>query len=115
MEDHDDTARLLNRLLKSLGHIVQTAGSVSEAISANESHVFDLVISDLGLPDGSGYDLIRRMGVRRPTKAIALSGYGMEEDVQLGRDAGFAMHLTKPINIEQLEHTIQTVMANGRV
>ncbi len=113
VEDHVDTAQLLRRLLKSLGYDVQTAGTVAEALSATESRTFDLVISDLGLPDGTGYDLIRRIGARRPTKAIALSGYGMEEDVQLGREAGFAAHLTKPVNFEQLEFCIADLMENG--
>jgi two-component system CheB/CheR fusion protein len=113
VEDHVDTAKLLKRLLKSTGYHVQTAGTVAEALSVAESHEFDLVISDLGLPDGSGYDLVRQMVARRPTKAIALSGFGMQEDVQFGRDAGFAMHLTKPVNFEQLEICIQRMMAAG--
>lgn len=77
--------------------------------------MFDLVISDLGLPDGTGYDLMRKMVARRPTKAIALSGYGTEEDVRLGRDAGFAMHLTKPVNFDQLELCIRNIMEGGAI
>ncbi len=113
VEDHVDTAKMLTRVLKSLGYGVQTAGTIAEALSAADTRPFDLLISDLGLPDGSGYDLVRQMRARRPTKAIALSGFGMEEDVQQGREAGFAKHLTKPVNFEQLELCIQDVMENG--
>jgi CheY-like chemotaxis protein len=70
---------------------------------------FDLLISDIGLPDGSGLDLIRKLLAERPIKGIALSGYGMEEDIQRSREAGFEEHLTKPINLQKLEATIQRV------
>jgi CheY-like chemotaxis protein len=113
VEDHKDTAHLMKRLLGGIGYDVQIAGTVAAALSADEARTFDLVISDLGLPDGSGYDLMRQLTARHPTKGIALSGYGMEEDVKQGVEAGFAAHLTKPINLEQLELTIQRVV--GRV
>jgi CheY-like chemotaxis protein len=80
---------------------------------AAETHVFDLIISDIGLPDGSGYDVMRHMLARRPTNGIAVSGYGMAADLLRARDAGFAAHLTKPINLEQLELTIKHVTGSG--
>jgi CheY-like chemotaxis protein len=73
---------------------------------------FDLMISDLGLPDGTGHDLMRQLIARkRGVKAIALSGYGMEDDVQRSRDAGFIEHLTKPVGIDRLQAAI--VKATG--
>ncbi|QOV91953.1 MASE1 domain-containing protein [Humisphaera borealis] len=110
VEDHKDTALVMRRLLRTFGYQVQMAHTVAEAIDLSRRHAFDLVISDLGLPDGTGYELMRQMSADRPTKAIALSGYGMEEDVREGIAAGFAAHLTKPINVEQLERTIRRII-----
>lgn len=114
VEDHEDTARLMQRLLGMLGYDVHTAGSISEALRASKATQFDLLISDLGLPDGSGNDLMRQVAQHKPLKAIALSGYGMEEDVRRTQEAGFSAHLTKPINFEQLEVTIRRVIGNNR-
>jgi signal transduction histidine kinase len=111
VEDHDDTRRILAHLLGGLGHSVRTAASLETALRLVEEEEFDLIISDLGLPDGSGMDLARRareMGTA--TKAIALSGYGMEADVQRCREAGFARHLTKPINFLVLREAIEELV-----
>jgi CheY-like chemotaxis protein len=99
VEDHPDTAKLMRRLLAAQGHHVTSAGSVSEGLAAVRERVPDLLISDLGLPDGTGQDLMRRLveeGKRVP--AIALSGYGNPGDIERSRAAGFAEHLTKPLN-----------------
>jgi CheY-like chemotaxis protein len=69
---------------------------------------FDLVVSDLGLPDGSGLDVMRRLA-RQGVPGIALSGYGMEEDLRRSREAGFACHLTKPVSLERLERALREV------
>jgi PAS domain S-box-containing protein len=110
VEDHQDTARIMRHLLESFGYAVHTAASVAEALRVADSKVFDLIVSDIGLPDGTGYELMRQLIARRPTKGIALTGYGMEEDLRQGAQAGFAAYLTKPINVEQLELTIQRVL-----
>jgi CheY-like chemotaxis protein len=106
VEDHGDTARIMARKLSGAGHAVTTADTVAAALAEAESSVFDLVISDLGLPDGSGLDLMNRL---RPLPGIALTGYGMEEDVKKTREAGFIAHLTKPVDVGQLEATIEEV------
>ena len=72
---------------------------------------FDLLISDIGLPDRSGYDLMREVRSSRRLPGIALSGFGTEQDVNESRAAGFSEHLTKPINFEQLEKAIQNLLA----
>ncbi len=106
VEDHDDTRAVMARLLKTLGCHVTAAASVAEAIAASETQAFDLLISDIGLPDGTGLDVMRHMQSRVP-RAIALSGYGQEEDLKRSRDAGFAVHLTKPVNFNMLKAVLR--------
>ena len=89
----DDNASLLKsmaRLVASLGHHVQTATGVKAALELAEREQFDVLISDLGLPDGSGHELMRQLKSRQDLRGIALSGYGMEEDVRQSREAGFS-------------------------
>ena len=86
------------------------AGTVREALDLSERERFDLLVSDIGLPDGSGIDLMRRLRAQYDLKGIALSGYGMEEDVQKSRDAGFVEHLTKPINMHSLQRAIESAV-----
>jgi PAS domain S-box-containing protein len=108
VDDHEDTNRAMGRLLRRLGYDVQTAGSVQDALTAAEKDPpFDLLISDIGLPDGSGLQLMEELLKRRPIKGIALSGFGMEEDVKKSKQAGFYEHLTKPINFKRLETAIK--------
>jgi two-component system, chemotaxis family, CheB/CheR fusion protein len=109
VEDHEDTRRVVARLLRRLGHLVRTAGGVREALDAAEDGGFDLLISDLALPDGTGLDVMRHLKGRPGLRGIALSGFGMEEDRWRSRDAGFAQHLTKPIDFRDLEGAIRQV------
>ena len=111
VEDHADTALLLKRLLEASGFVVETAGTVAEALTAADSAHFDVLVSDLGLPDGTGCDLMRQMRERHPLKGIAMSGYGMEEDVRRSREAGFSEHLVKPVDISSLERAILNVVS----
>jgi len=110
VEDHDDTARVLSRLLQRLGHRVRVADSVSAALSA-ANQPFDLLLSDIGLPDGTGNDLIRKLRQQRSQHfpAVALTGFGMEEDVAKSREAGFTDHLTKPVNFQRLQMVVQKI------
>jgi CheY-like chemotaxis protein len=78
---------------------------------AGEQH-FDVVVSDLGLPDMTGYELMRQLKDRHGMKGVALSGYCTENDIRKCADAGFSVHLIKPVNIAQLEHTIRHVAAS---
>ena len=84
-----------------------SADSVNSALRLAAQTDFDIIVSDLGLPDGSGLDLIRELRVRGPVKAIALTGYGMEEDVARSLEAGFSEHITKPVNFQNLRATIE--------
>jgi two-component system, chemotaxis family, CheB/CheR fusion protein len=109
VEDHSDTASALADLLRVQGHLVRVAGTVAQALALAEKGDLDLVVSDLGLPDGSGQDLMRKLSQRFHLRGIALSGYGMEDDVRRSREAGFEQHLTKPVNLQALEAAIQQV------
>jgi signal transduction histidine kinase/ActR/RegA family two-component response regulator len=121
VEDHMDTALALTDLLRERGYRVTVAGTIVDALAAaalaeaagvqGRSGTIDLVVSDLGLPDGSGQDLMRELVRRFHVRGIALSGYGMEEDVQRSRDAGFDLHLTKPVTLDVLEAAIRQVSA----
>jgi CheY-like chemotaxis protein len=109
VEDHEDTCAVMTRLLRGFGYAVTCAGNVRVAMELIETQPFDLLISDIGLPDGSGLDVMRRVRERQQLKGIALSGFGMEEDVRRSREAGFAQHLTKPVNFRKLEAVIEQV------
>jgi CheY-like chemotaxis protein len=109
VEDHADTAYVLGRLLRLSGHDVTTAGTVAEAVSLADRETFDVLISDIGLPDATGYDLMRQLKSRTKIKGIAMSGYGMDEDVRKSREAGFSEHVVKPADAAQLERVIRRV------
>jgi signal transduction histidine kinase len=102
VEDDRDSARVLARLLRSLKHEVIVAGDCASAMARGAVGEFDLLIADLGLPDGSGLDLLVRLRHAAPIKAIALTGYGSEDDIRRSFAAGFEAHLTKPITLDQL-------------
>lgn len=115
IEDNEDTLRILSRLLERAGCKVTAAQSVNAALAAAQSaregaEKFDLVISDLGLPDGDGRKLMRELHDRDGLSGIAISGYGMEEDIEKSHAAGFAEHLTKPIRIEELQAAISRLV-----
>ena len=110
VEDHQTTAAMMARLFTRLGYDVKSAGDVATALSLAGRHQFDLVISDLGLPDGSGLDLMRHLRDRHGLRGIALSGFGMEEDLAQSKAAGFTEHLVKPISFDKLELSIHRVM-----
>jgi signal transduction histidine kinase/CheY-like chemotaxis protein len=106
VEDHEPTLKLLARVLQQLGHEPSTARNVQTAIAAANTGSFDLLISDLGLPDGSGYDVMRYVRQHFGLRGIALSGFGMNEDIDRSHEAGFAMHLTKPVDMNRLATAI---------
>jgi PAS domain S-box-containing protein len=112
VEDHIDTAEAMADLLRAMGHEITVAGTVAAGLAAAERLAgrLDLVVSDLGLPDGSGLDLMQQLTGRYSVRGIALSGYGMEEDVRRSLDAGFERHLTKPINLQALQAAIQETL-----
>ncbi|TAM50513.1 MAG: response regulator [Paraburkholderia sp.] len=115
VEDHVDTADVMAHLMRSLGHDVAVAASVAEALAATRARTFDLIVSDVGLPDGTGLDFVSSVRRSSQVPAIALTGYGSDEDIRRCLAAGFTAHLTKPVNFSQLEVLIQrTAEAKGQ-
>ncbi len=113
MEDHADTARVLSRLLGASGHTVKTAASAAAALALAKAEPFDVMVSDIGLPDATGYDLMKEIRALCSMKGVAMSGYGMDEDLRKSREAGFSDHIVKPANVAQLERTIRRVVGRS--
>ena len=114
VEDHEATAAVMARLLGRRGHAVQVAHTVQSALAAAAQHPFDLVLSDLGLPDGSGFELMKQLRDLHGLRGIALSGYGRELDQQRSREAGFLTHLTKPVDLPRLLAALAEIGAELR-
>jgi PAS domain S-box-containing protein len=116
VEDHEPTLMMLQRLLTRRGHAVTMASSVAAGVSAMEQGPFELVISDLGLPDGTGLQLMQQLLEKDAgLRGIALSGYGMEEDLLRSRQAGFQQHLVKPVNMDRLMEAVEAILAKNPV
>jgi signal transduction histidine kinase/ActR/RegA family two-component response regulator len=111
VDDHDDTRRVLANLLRAKGHDVLTAMNVASALETLGRESTDVLLSDIGLPDGTGYELMEQAKTVQPLIGIALSGFGMAEDVLRSSRSGFAHHLIKPVNVEQLEAALVGVLA----
>src|SRR4030095_8610231 len=111
VEDHEDTNRSLTNLLRRRGYQVQSALTFQSALELRAKGEFDVLISDLGLPDGSGIDLIQKLA-SKPPLGIALTGFGMEQDIRKSREVGFQHHLVKPIDLNKLDSLIQAGAAN---
>ncbi|MEI8235198.1 MAG: PAS domain S-box protein [Verrucomicrobiota bacterium] len=111
VEDHADTLRILARLLQKWGYRVATASCVRDALARASEKKFDLLISDLGLPDGNGREVVRKMRAAAAIPAIALSGYGTDEDIRMSLEAGFAEHLTKPVSFQALRAAVERLLA----
>ena len=106
VEDHADTARVFARFLTSEGFVVSVAGTLAAAWRLGQEQRFDLLIADLQLPDGTGWSLLEEPSPLCRTKAIAMTGYGREEDVKHSHRVGFIEHLVKPIDIMKLRAVI---------
>jgi PAS domain S-box-containing protein len=109
VEDHGDTRRTLARLLKHFGHDISVADSTQSALEILRSKTLDVVLSDIGLPDGSGYDVISAAKRKQHVTGIALTGFGMDEDVKRSKKAGFDFHLTKPVDFHELRSVLAEV------
>jgi signal transduction histidine kinase/ActR/RegA family two-component response regulator len=114
VDDHLDTCTALGSLLGRRGHVISTAHDLRSAIRLAGSHPFDLLISDVGLPDGNGAELMTHLR-SKGTRGIAISGFGMEPDVRKSLAAGFSEHLVKPIDFAQLEAAIVRAMGKREV
>jgi CheY-like chemotaxis protein len=113
VEDHEDTLRSMKLLLNRLGYEVLAAENMTNALRLAEERHFDILLSDIGLPDGSGLELLKRLRAVRNVPALALSGFGMDEDIDRSSEAGFADHLTKPVSIDRLQAAIAQLDLQG--
>jgi len=116
VEDHMDTAEQFARLLQRAGHEVICAANIKQAQmyamvtpDQNRACAFDILISDLNLPDGSGRELMRNLSQRYPIRGIAISGHGSKEDIDSSMAAGFSYHITKPVNWQELQSAIRKI------
>lgn len=107
VEDHPDTRMLLLKVLNNIGCRVTAVGSVREAIEAFDRDGFNLLVSDIGLPDGTGLQVMQHARHRQNVRGIALSGFGQEADLERSRQAGFDRHLVKPLNLKVLSDVIR--------
>ncbi len=112
VDDHADTCTGMKMMLERRGYQITVAHSADQAMEKAHAENFDLLISDIGLPDRSGYELMQELHGSKGLRGIALSGFGMESDVIKARAAGFSDHLTKPINFERLDEVIQNLLAS---
>ena len=110
VDDHDESLLVLARLLRRCSYEVQTARTFAEAMEAARRQPFDLLISDVGLPDRSGLELMQEVRGLFPVKGIALSGFTEERDVHASHAAGFSKHVNKPVIFADLLEAIQEVV-----
>ena len=103
VENHADTREFLTYLLRDMGHTVIVADTMSRALREVPAANCNVLISDIGLPDGDGWELLARLDLPRPLYAVAMSGYGTTSDRIRSKAAGFRHHLVKPMGLEQLE------------
>jgi CheY-like chemotaxis protein len=111
VEDDDATRHVICKLLKARKFEVSDAGTVADAWALVANAKFDLLISDIGLPDGDGYRLMHELRHLHGLKGIALTGYDLEEDFALSEEAGFSVHLTKPIKLDLLDEALASLTA----
>ena len=110
VEDHADTLDAFSRMLERHGHTVVTAQTFTAALELATAQKFDLLITDVGLPDGDGCDLLAKIRQLYPIRGIVISGYGMAKDVRRSDLAGYAIHLTKPVDREQLTNAVNATV-----
>ena len=111
VENHQDTLDALCMFLQAQGHEVVSAPDMQSALESAPRTKFDVLISDIGLPDGDGWELMKQLRAQMPLKGIAMSGYGMRADLEKSKAAGFAAHLIKPFGPAELDAAIKKVLA----
>jgi DNA-binding NtrC family response regulator len=107
VEDHEDTRKYLRLYLEQSGHAVTAADSIERAAELLGTTECDVVLSDISLKDGSGWELLREVGPGRPMYAIAMSGFGTLADANRSKAAGFRHHLVKPIDPDMLDRVLE--------
>jgi DNA-binding response OmpR family regulator len=114
VEDHASTAEALRKFLTTIGYKVYIAPDVASARALAKAIEFDLLLSDLRLPDGTGWDLMKELSAMKPVSAIAISGHNTEADVERSRKVGFLDHIAKPLVAEELTAAIARAVTKPR-
>ena len=113
VEDHDDSRLIFKMLLQQKGHSVEAAASAKQALLLAEKHKFDIVISDLGLPDLNGVELMTILRDRYSLSGIAITGFGMDDDIQRSKSAGFDYHLAKPVDPTKVDQALARIVTRS--
>ena len=111
VEDHGDTRRTLSRLLSYFGHEISAADSKRSALEMIAAKKFDVLLSDIALPDGTGYEVMSEAKRDQPIKGVALTGLNQDEDINRGKEAGFDFYLSKPVDFHELRTVLGKVCA----
>lgn len=115
VEDHVDTANLFAKLLRRDEHHVAVASDYASALALAQSRRFDVLVCDIGLPDGDGCDLLREVRSLYPIRGLAVTGYGTARDLLRCVEAGFDAHLVKPVGLEDVREALAAITtATGR-
>lgn len=109
VDDHEDTAELFSMALRERGHAVTTVSTVADAIDAYDGGCCEVVVCDLRLPDGDGWQLMQTLSKRHKMAGIALSGLGYAADIERSRAAGFSAHLTKPVDLDTFVTAVESL------
>lgn len=113
VEDHEDTREVLGRLLRHFGFEVCCAETCQAARMLLDASTFDVLLSDIGLPDGDGCDLVAEAKRKQPLRSLALTAFTAETDRERGRTAGFDHYLTKPVNVGRLRSLLTDIAAQA--
>jgi DNA-binding response OmpR family regulator len=113
VDDDADTARVFQHLLRIDGYAVSLAADMAAALNHLETQPFDLLITDIELPDGSGLDLLQRARLRQPLKGIVVTGHGEEAHRQKARQVGFDEYMVKPVDLVAVRQTIGRVLGRS--
>lgn len=114
VEDHASTAEALRKFLTTIGYKVYIAPDIASARGLAKAIEFDVLLSDLCLPDGTGWDLMEELSATKPIRAIAISGHNTDVDIERSRKVGFLDHIAKPLVAEQLTAAIERAVTKSR-
>lgn len=109
VEDHGDTRRIMANLLSHFGHELSVADCTRTALGIVNAKKIDVVLCDIGLPDGSGYEVISEAKRKQRVKGVALTGFAAAEDIRRSKEAGFDFHLTKPVDFHELRCVLNQI------
>ncbi len=114
VEDQSEIAEGLRTFLSSIGYKVYVAPDVASARGLAKAVEFDVLLSDLHLPDGTGWDLMQELSAEQPIRAVAISGYNSADDIQRSREVGFLDHIAKPLVPQELSAALDRAVAGSQ-